>query len=125
MLKSIKKLLILSSVGFIAGGINGLLGAGGGILITYFLSYTLKESQTDKNSIFANALITMLPISIVSFIIYFLRGYVALEVNLAYLIAPAILGGIGGAFLLKKINFKIVKILFTALVIYSGFTMLF
>ena len=112
-------------VGLIAGMINGLLGAGGGILITYFLSYLLREQHAEKNDVFAHALLTMLPISAVSFATYLLRGYVKLEVSLVYLILPAALGGFLGAYLLKKIKFKIVRLLFIALVIYSGFTMIF
>ena len=124
-MKNIKNILMIIGIGFFAGIINGLLGAGGGILITYFLTYLLKNEETEKNDIFAHALLTMLPVSAVSFVVYIIRGYVSLDVSLAYLIAPAILGGVSGAYLLKKINFKIVKLLFTALVIYSGFAMLF
>lgn len=116
---------MIIGIGFFAGIINGLLGAGGGILITYFLTYLLKNEETEKNDIFAHALLTMLPVSAVSFVVYIIRGYVSLDASLAYLIVPAILGGVSGAYLLKKINFKIVKLLFTALVIYSGFAMLF
>ena len=124
-MKNIKNVSVILGIGFLSGIINGLLGAGGGILITYFLSYLLKDQETEKNDIFAHALLTMLPISAVSFVIYIIQGYVSLEASLAYLIIPAILGGVCGAYLLKKINFRIVKLLFTALVIYSGFTMLF
>lgn len=112
-------------VGLVAGVINGLLGAGGGILITYFLSYLLRDQDTEKNDIFAHALLTMLPISAVSFTVYLLRGYVKLDMSLVYLILPSALGGLLGAYLLKRIKFKIVRLLFVGLVIYSGFTMLF
>ena len=112
-------------VGLVAGVINGLLGAGGGILITYFLSYLLRGQHAEKNDVFAHALLTMLPISAVSFTVYLLRGYVKLDMSLVYLILPAALGGLLGAYLLKRIKFKIVRLLFVGLVIYSGFTMLF
>ena len=120
-----KKTLIYSAVGLISGAINGLLGAGGGILITYFLSYSMKNEDVNKNSIFANALITMLPISAVSFAIYLARGYVELNWDLVYLTFPALIGGVIGSLLLKKVKFKFVKLFFCAIVIYSGITMLF
>lgn len=118
-------MIFILGTGLLAGVINGLLGAGGGILITYFLSYLLRRQHTEKNDIFAHALLTMLPISAVSFAVYLIRGYVKLEVSLIYLILPAALGGLLGAYLLKKIKFKIVRLLFIGLVIYSGFTMIF
>ena len=83
------------------------------------------RQMKEKNDIFAHALLTMLPISAVSFAVYLIRGYVKLEVSLIYLILPAALGGLLGAYLLKKIKFKIVRLLFIGLVIYSGFTMIF
>ena len=55
-------------IGAISGTINGLLGAGGGIIITYFLSHVLNEEQKSKNAVFVNAVATMLPISMVSLI---------------------------------------------------------
>ena len=125
MPKITKNLWVYSAVGLIAGAINGLLGAGGGILITYFLSYVMKDENINKNSIFANALITMLPISAVSFVIYLARGYVKISPDLIYLIIPAAAGGIIGSLLLKRIKFKFVKLFFCAIVIYSGITMLF
>lgn len=124
MLKSTKKWTLLAAVGLLSGAINGLLGAGGGIVITYFLSYLFKGENIDKNSIFANALITMIPISLLSFAIYLARGYVKLEWDLFYLTLPALIGGALGALLLKKINFKLTKLIFCAVVIWSGVSML-
>lgn len=112
------------AVGFAAGIINGLLGAGGGIIITYCLSYLAGKKNESGNDIFANALITMLPVSLVSSVIYFVKGHIAPDVKMAYFIVPAALGGLCGALLLKKLKFRTVKILFTAIVIYSGFSML-
>ena len=125
MSKSTKTTLLLLGAGLVSGAINGMLGAGGGILITYFLTYLMRDSNMEKNDVFAHALLTMLPISVLSFVIYLLRGYVKLDVSLIYLVLPAALGGILGAFLLKRIKFNLVKLLFIALVIYSGVTMLF
>ena len=112
-------------VGFAAGVINGLLGAGGGILITYFLYRLMKDGDSDKNDVFAHALLTMLPVSLVSFIIYACRGYLSVDSSLFYLALPAIVGGAGGAYLLTKIKFKVVRFIFIGLVIYSGLSMLF
>ena len=120
-----KNSLLCAAAGLISGAINGLLGAGGGILITYFLAFVTRDEDIDQNSIFANALITMLPISAVSFGVYLARGYVKLDTGLLYLVAPAVIGGLMGSFLLKKLKFKFIKLGFCALVIYSGASMLF
>ena len=111
-------------IGAISGTINGLLGAGGGIIITYFLSHVLNEEQKSKNAVFVNAVATMLPISMVSLILYLKRGYITFENGLFSLFPSAIIGGLLGAFLLTKLKLKTVKLLFSILVIISGFLMI-
>lgn len=124
MLKLDKKTLKLSSVGFIAGVANGFLGAAGGIIITYFLGHLLKGEEGDKNRIFSAALLTMLPISAISLAIYLSRDYLPSDPKLLWLTIPAALGGACGAILLKKVRFGLIRLLFTAVVIYSGISML-
>lgn len=121
----IKKNYLSFLIGGLAGLINGLLGAGGGIIITYYLSHTLGKAQNNGNIIFANAVATMLPISIVSFGFYLIKGYITLDKNVLSLIPSAIIGGILGAFLLTKLRFKTIKIIFAFLVTVSGFLMIF
>ena len=121
----IKKYRIHMLIGAFAGIINGLLGAGGGIIITYYLHRVLKDEEKLQNGVFANAVATMLPISTVSLMLYFNRKYIALDKELFLLIPSAIIGGILGAFLLTKLKFKIVKLLFAILVIVSGFFVVF
>lgn len=120
-----KKYRLHLTVGAIAGIINGLLGAGGGIIITYYLSHALNSEEKSENGVFANAVATMLPISVASVVLYLIKGYVSLEKELLTILPSAIIGGILGAFLLKKLKLKIVKIIFAALVTISGFLMLF
>lgn len=120
----IKKYRAHLLIGAISGTINGLLGAGGGIIITYFFSHVLNEEQKSKNAVFVNAVATMLPISIVSLILYIKRGYITFENGLLSLFPSAIIGGLLGAFLLTKLKLKTVKLLFSILVIISGFLMI-
>ena len=123
-MKKFKRYVPLLLVGAGAGFINGLLGAGGGIIVTFFLSNAFSDEQKSGNGVFANAVATMLPISVVSLILYFSRGYLKFDFALAVLLPSALIGGILGAFLLTRLKIKAVKILFSILVIVSGFIML-
>ena len=109
--------------GAAAGFINGLLGAGGGIIITFYLS---KKLDTDnKNDIFANAVATMLPISIFSLALYVLKGHFPIDSSLLSLLPAGIVGGIIGAFLLTRLRFPILKTAFSILMVISGILMIF
>ncbi len=112
-------------VGMLAGFINGLLGAGGGIIVTYYLTRTLNDEQKSENGVFANAVATMLPVSVFSFAIYLTKGLFKFDSAFSTLLPQALIGGVLGAFLLTKIQFKWVKIIFSTLVIVSGFMMIF
>ena len=119
MQKKIKDKIFLPAVGFLAGLANGLLGAGGGIIIVYGMNSALEDDIIDRRDVFANALCVMLPISAVSCIMYAIRGNLTVSGIGIYSI-PAILGGVVGGVLLSKIRLKSLKKLFAALVIYSG-----
>ena len=112
-------------IGLLAGGVNGLLGAGGGIIVTYFFSHILTNEEKSENGVFACAVATMLPTSVVSLTIYLLNGYLKINSSLSILLPSAIIGGLLGAFLLTKLHLKTVKIVFSVLVIISGITMIF
>lgn len=122
-------LLVLGGLG--AGFINGLLGAGGGILLVFIMGWILAPAKDgssealplDKRDIFANALAAMLPVTVVSVISYAARGDIHLEGAETY-VFPAVIGGIGGAWLLDKLRFETVRRLFAILVIVSGIAML-
>ena len=114
--------LLLVIGGIFAGFINGLLGAGGGIIIVFVLSKLIKEA--DSRDVFANALCIMLPISVLSCILYTINGATSFE-GFAPFIIPAILGGLIGGFLLCRTNTKFLKRLFALLVAVSGILLIF
>ena len=123
MSKTAKNAALLAAAALMAGLINGLLGAGGGIVAVWALGRVLSEHMTDRRDAFANALLIMLPLSAVSLGAYGLRGQLA-GVNTFSLLLPAIAGGFCGALILDHINVKWLKIIFAVIVVYSGFTML-
>lgn len=114
-----QKRVFLPLMAVVAGILNGLLGAGGGIVLIFALSRALHDRGASTKDVFANALCIMLPISFVSCIIYAIRGNLTLSGISSYAL-PAILGGILGAILLDKISVGALRKLFSALVIYSG-----
>ena len=116
--KSSLKPILLVVGGLFAGFVNGLLGAGGGIIIIYLLSALLRERASGRD-IFANSLCVMFPLSIVSCAVYFSRGGIDLS-SIGVLLLPAILGGILGGFALSRINTALLKKIFSLLVVISG-----
>ncbi|MBQ2754272.1 MAG: sulfite exporter TauE/SafE family protein [Clostridia bacterium] len=109
---------MLKIIGFFSGLINGLLGTGGGIILV-----TATKIMGVKPKIaHATALTVILPLSLVSIIMYFKNGQ--LEVLPAVLISAG--GGVGGflgAKLLKKTPDKWLKILFGITTIVLGVMM--
>lgn len=108
--------LKMAAVGFAAGCVNGLLGAGGGMILVPLL--TLFEKEHGGN-VFSNSVAIILPICLVSLAIS--PGYGALPWNeaLPYLIA-AIPGGIAAGFLGKKIPVKWLHRALGILIIWGG-----
>ena len=111
--------LRLAVFGLAAGFANGLLGAGGGIIIVFGLSPLLSFSESGKRDVFANALAIMLPVSIVSVISYILKGRLDTNAFGVYAL-PAIVGGFFGAVLLDRLKLPLIKKLFALLIIWSG-----
>ena len=126
-----QKNFLLITGGIAAGFINGLLGAGGGILLVFIMGLILPATGNgandalapDKRDIFANALAAMLPVTVVSVISYAARGDIHLDGAETY-VFPAVIGGIGGAWLQDKLRFETVRRMFAILVIISGIAML-
>lgn len=108
--------------GLAAGVINGMLGAGGGVILVFLLRAALGPG-TESRDIYASALITTLPITLVSALRYGGAGALPLGAFLP-LTLPSIAGGVVGALLLDRIHPKITRRIFAALVIFSGAVML-
>ena len=108
--------------GFCAGVVNGLLGAGGGILLVFGLAPFFRSSENGQRDVFANALAVTFPVSLVSAISYAAAGRFSLE-GFSHYLLPCAIGGIVGAFMLSKLNVKAIKTVFAVLVIFSGIYM--
>ncbi len=110
--------IIIAGLG--AGFVNGLLGTGGGIVLIFALNYMLKGEK--NKDIYAFTLCVTLALSLVSLFVYARKGAVDFTESVRYGLA-AIPGGIIGAYLLDRLNGKIVKKIFAVLLIVAGANM--
>ena len=125
-----KNKLILSSAAAVAGLVNGFIGTGGGIILYFTLKFLNKrqgggEENNDgqMKDIMAMIIASIIPMSIVSAVVYMLKGALVFD-KLAIYLPGALIGGLAGALLLEKLKFKIVKKIFAALIIYAGVRMI-
>lgn len=108
-------------LGFIAGILNGFFGAGGGLVVVPML----EKLKIEPKKAHATSIAIILPLCIISAIIYLIKG-IALQIpNLLILTAGGIAGAIGGSFLLMKINNKLIKRIFAIVMIISSIRILF
>ena len=113
------QILPIIAIGLGAGFLNGLLGAGGGILIVFGLNRWLGPRLADPRSVFASAIAVMLPLSLLSAVQYLRQGSLDMA-YLPFLIPPAIAGGVIGGLLLRRLSPVALSRLFAAVVLVSG-----
>ena len=120
--KSVKRrrLFAMLAGGFI-GIVNGIFGAGGGMLAVPALSYILGFDERHSH---ATAIAVILPLCLVSTIVYALRSSFDFGVVIPTVIG-VIVGGVLGALLLKKLSNDIISFLFYGLMLFCGLKMLF
>ena len=106
-------------VGGITGIANGLFGSGGGMLSVPLLENTGLEAKKAH----ASSIAITLPLSIISTVIYSLKGHINYSLALKF-IPLGVLGAIAGSWLLKRISNKILKKIFGIILIISGIRML-
>lgn len=121
--KKTKTFKIVVSIvgGLIVGFINGFFGGGGGMIVVPLLVFFLGLEEKKAH---ATAIFVILPLSITSSIIYITQGSFKL-LNLSMVTIGVISGGILGSIFLKKINNKVLRIIFAAIVFIAGVKMMF
>ncbi len=104
------------AIGAAAGVVNGLFGAGGGLLLVpLFMSWCSLPPKTA----FATSLAVTLPLSAVSLVVYGLRGSLDAAAALPYLLG-GIVGGILGATVMGRLKVKWLRLLLAAFLLYGG-----
>lgn len=119
-----EKTILLSgkrlALGTLVGAANSLFGGGGGMIAVPLLSTTgMREKEAH-----ATAILVILPISLISFILYAVRGFYAPSVLLPTALGVTA-GGTVGAKLLGKLPTKTVNIVFAFLQLAAGLFLFF
>lgn len=101
--------------GFAIGLLNGLLGAGGGMLAVPML----KKLGLETKESHATAIAVIVPLSIISCATYLYKGY--FKLSMAYVYIPlGLVGAYIGTILLRKSPDRWVRLIFSVIIIYSG-----
>ena len=118
--KFVKKNILKNAFsGLLIGIVNGMLGAGGGMIAVPLL----KKSGMEQKQAHANAVAVILPISFVSAVIYLINKSVKLGDALSFMPA-GVIGSVVATLLLKKISPVYLKIIFAGFMVWAGVRML-
>ena len=108
----------------LAGILNGFLGAGSGVVLMFAIAaLNADKGEGAARDNFATVIASVLPVSVVSTIIYMKNGAINEDI-MGRFAFPAALGGIVGAFLTDRLNTKILRLVFAIVVIIAGVNMM-
>ena len=116
-----KRYFILLGAGLCAGLVNGLFGAGGGLILVPFLHHVLQFEQKKAQ---ATTIAVILALSVVSLTIYASHYAGLSSTSVPFLIGGAV-GAPLGALILKRLPNKLLRRLFALFLLYSGARILF
>lgn len=114
-----KESLLTAGAGLAVGLVNGLLGAGGGMIAVPLL----QRLGLERKQAHANAIVVILPITVLSAALYLMKGYVSLSDSFIF-IPGGIAGSLLGTLIMKKISPKWLKRIFGGFMIYAGVRLL-
>lgn len=117
-MKSNTKLII---IGAVAGTINGLFGAGGGLFMVPLL---MRYGDLDEKKTFATAVAAILPLALASYTVFCLRGGNVWLDAWPYALG-GIIGGIISPHIFRKLSTVWIHRLFGALILYGGIKAVF
>ncbi|MBC8587038.1 sulfite exporter TauE/SafE family protein [Paratissierella segnis] len=115
-----KNNLKLIGLGLITGFINGIFGSGGGTIIVPSMVFLLNMEDYKAH---ATAISIILPLSIISTVIYFFHNTIPISVALKVAIG-GLIGSYIGAKILNKIPTNILRKIFGCVIIYTAIRMI-
>ncbi len=105
-----------AAAGALAGAANGFFGAGGGLFLVPLMT---AWCGLEQRKAFATSVAVILPLSIVSAVIYWMKGGLDLSAALPYLIGGAGGGAIAGR-IFRKVRMVWLRRAFGLLILYGG-----
>ena len=117
-MKDKAKYLITGALGGLA---NGFFGSGGGLFLVPLFTKWIK---IDERKAFASSVAVILPLSLISAVVYFIKGSLDFSGAWPYL-AGGVLGGIVSGFVFKKVPVNLLRRVFAVLIIYGGIRAVF
>ena len=115
------KVFKLIGIGLVTGITNGLFGSGGGTLVVPALVLFLGVEDYKAH---ATAISIILPLSIISTIIYIKKSTIEFEIAIIVALG-GVLGSFLGAKLLKKIPTPVLRKIFGSIIIITSIRMIF
>lgn len=113
------KKLLISLGGLAVGLINGMLGAGGGMLAVPLL----RRWGVSQQEAHASSLAVIFPLSLFSAVLYLSAGRVT-PADAAVYLPGGLVGAVAGAFLLRKIPDRWLRRIFALFMIWAGVRLL-
>lgn len=115
-----KKIALLFS-GALIGVVNGLFGAGGGMITVPVLTYIL---GLDEKKSHATAIAIILPLCIITTMVYAIKTPFEYDI-IAPTVIGVVIGAIIGSIALKKISNNALTIIFYGIMLFAGLRMIF
>ena len=115
-----KQILLLIGVGVLGGVINGLFGAGAGLLLVPLISIV---SKLNEKKVHATTLGCVMMMCVASSIVFFVNKQIDFNLTLWCFIG-SLAGAILGTFLLQKFKNKVINLIFSGLLITAGILMI-
>ena len=114
--RTIPSLLLIIAGTLAAGTVNGLLGTGGGIILTYIFAYTSRYHGMSPADRFAASMMVTIPTSLISLTTYSSEYLKDTRFIVSLALASA-LGGIMGAYVSNRVKPSLLNKIFAYLVI--------
>ena len=116
----LKEIIILILIGIGGGLINGLFGAGAGLLLVPLIKWA---SKLDEKKVHATTLSCVLLMCVVSSVIFFVKKQIDYNLTLWCLIG-SLIGAVTGTVLLQKFKNRVIDLIFSCLLIVAGVMMI-
>ena len=115
-----KKWTRYALTGAVAGIVNGLFGAGGGMVLVPLL---IRFCKLEDKKAFASAISVILPLCLVSIVTYYFRDVFPIQKAFPYLVG-GLIGGMIGGILFKRVSVTFLHRSLGLIILWGGIRLL-